>query len=96
MCSSDLSEKNYFYNDGTKYTNIVLISDYNKIAALYGNEQYNLNDDEYMVLCDFDQMINIRNEALKQKYKPLVVDGIRKIVQGYTTLEELNKKLLIY
>ena len=40
--------------------------------------------------------IEIRNEALKQKYKPLVVDGIRKIVQGYTTLEELNKKLLIY
>ena len=40
--------------------------------------------------------IEIRNEALKQKYKPLVVDGIRKVVQGYTTLEELNKKLLIY
>ena len=46
---------------------VIKISDYNKIAALYGNEQYNLNDDEYMVLCDFDQMINIRNEALKQK-----------------------------
>ena len=24
-------KKNYFYNDGTKYTNIVLISDYNEI-----------------------------------------------------------------
>ena len=40
--------------------------------------------------------IEIKQEALKQGYRPLVVDGIRKVVQGYTTLEELNKKLLIY
>ena len=40
--------------------------------------------------------LEIRKEALKHSYKPLVVDGIRKIVQGYTTLDELNKKLLIY
>ncbi len=45
---------------------VIKISDYNKIASLYGNEQYSLNDDEYMVLCDFEQMMNIRNEALKQ------------------------------
>ena len=40
--------------------------------------------------------IEIKEESLKQGYRPLVVDGIRKVVQGYTTLEELNKKLLIY
>ena len=40
--------------------------------------------------------LEIRREALKQNYQPLVIDGIRKIIQGYTTLEELNKKLLIY
>ena len=45
---------------------VIKISDYNKIAKLYGEEQYSLNDDEYMVLCDFEQMINIRDEALKQ------------------------------
>ena len=45
---------------------VIKISDYNKVAALYGNEQYSLNDDEYMVLCDFKQMIDLRNEALKQ------------------------------
>ena len=45
---------------------VIKISDYNKVAALYGNEQYSLNDDEYMVLCDFEQMMNIRDEALKQ------------------------------
>ncbi len=40
--------------------------------------------------------IEIRQEALKEGYKPLVVDGLNKVVQGLTTLEELNKKLLIY
>ena len=40
--------------------------------------------------------IEIRNEAIKQGYEPLIVDGIRKVTYGDTTLEELNKKLLIY
>ncbi len=40
--------------------------------------------------------IEIRRKALEEGYKPLVVDGINKVVQGHTTLEELNKKLLIY
>ena len=45
---------------------VIKISDYNKIAKLYGEEEYSLNDDEYIVLCDFEQMIDLRNEALKQ------------------------------
>ena len=45
---------------------IVKVSDYNKIAKLYGQEQYSLNDDEYIVLCDFDNMKELRNEALKE------------------------------
>ena len=43
---------------------IIKISDYNKIAELYGEEQYNLNDDEYIVLCNYEQMENIRNQSL--------------------------------
>ena len=45
---------------------VIKISDYNKIARLYGQEEYSLNDDEYIVLCDFEQMIDLRNQALKQ------------------------------
>lgn len=40
--------------------------------------------------------LEIRKLALEQSYQPLVIDGIRKIINGYTTLEELNKKLLIF
>ena len=45
---------------------IIKVSDYNKIAELYGQEQYSLNEDEYIVLCDFDNMTELRNQALKQ------------------------------
>ena len=40
--------------------------------------------------------LEIRKKALQQNYKPLIIDGIRKVIQGSTTLEELNKKLLFY
>ena len=46
---------------------IVKVSDYNKVASLYGEEQYSLNDNEYIVLCDFDNMTELRNAALKEK-----------------------------
>ena len=45
---------------------IIKISDYNKIAKLYGNEEYTLNDNEFIILCDFDSMEAIRNQALKK------------------------------
>ena len=64
----------YFETAKSQYVNlsydlpetIIKISDYNKIAKLYGEEEYSLNDDEFMVLCDFEQLLNMRNEALKQ------------------------------
>ena len=46
---------------------IITISDYNKIAKLYGIETYTLNDDEYMIIADFKSMVNTRNIALKNK-----------------------------
>lgn len=44
---------------------IVKISDYNKIAKLYGIEQYELKDDEYIMLCDFKSQAEIRNKVLE-------------------------------
>lgn len=40
--------------------------------------------------------IEIRNKALEQNYRPLVMDGIHKILHGDTTLEELNRQLILY
>ena len=54
---------------------IVKISDYNKIAKLYGIDEYELNDDEYIMLCDFVSMEEIRNEVLKEGNNPLTIAG---------------------
>ncbi len=44
---------------------IVKISDYNKVARLYGIKEYSLDEDEYIILADFKSMVNVRNEALQ-------------------------------
>ncbi len=44
---------------------IIKISEYNKIAELYGIEQYELKDDEYIMLCDFKSQKELRNRVLK-------------------------------
>ena len=44
---------------------IMKISDYNKVASFYGNEEYSLKEDEYMIVADFKSMVEIRNIALK-------------------------------
>ena len=44
---------------------IMKISDYNKVARFYGNEEYSLNSNEYMIVADFKSMIEVRNIALK-------------------------------
>ena len=43
-----------------------------------------------------ESSIEIRKEALKEGYRPLVIDGINKVLDGYTTLKELNSKLAIF
>ena len=43
-----------------------------------------------------ESTISIRKEALTENYKPLVVEGIRKVIDGITTLDEINSKLLFY
>ena len=45
---------------------IIKVSDYNKIAKLYGNEEYSLENNQFIVLCDFKSMENLRNQALEK------------------------------
>lgn len=40
--------------------------------------------------------LEIRDEALKEGYRPLLVEGIKRVIDGTTTLNELNSKLLFY
>ncbi len=40
--------------------------------------------------------MEIRKKALESDYKPLLIDGLKKVVDGMTTLDEINNKLIIY
>ena len=54
-------------------------------------------DDQIRELITNDaSTIKIKEEAIKGTYKPLVIDGINKVINGVTTLQELNKKLVLY
>ena len=59
-------------------------------------EILNITDEIKEEIMNGKSSLEIRKKALEQNYKPLVIDGIRKVVQGFTTLNELNKKLLFY
>ena len=54
---------------------IVKISDYNKIAKLYGIEQYELNDNEYIMLCNFDSQKQIINRVLEDGKNTISIKG---------------------
>ena len=44
---------------------VMSLSDYNKVAKQYGKETFTLNDNEYLVIADYEDMIKYRNEALE-------------------------------
>ncbi|MDR0880666.1 MAG: ABC transporter permease [Clostridioides sp.] len=43
------------------------VSDYNKIARQYGNEEYTLKKDEYIVICDFYRLKELRDKVMSEK-----------------------------
>lgn len=56
--------------------NIMSISDYNKVAKLYGNKTYTLKENEYIVIADYNSMIDIRNKALNKNSIITVNDNV--------------------
>ena len=44
---------------------IVKLSDYNKIAKLYGNKEYTLNDDDYIIIANYESIAEMRNKGLQ-------------------------------
>ena len=66
---------------------------YERIAIF---EVLTLNDKIRELIVNNASSLELRNEALKTGYKPLVVDGLYKILNGITTLDELNNQLVIF
>ena len=58
-------------------------------------EVLNIEDKVKELIVKGASSIEIRDEALKGSYKPLIVDGINKVIAGVTTLSEIDKKIII-
>ena len=59
-------------------------------------EILDITDDIKELIMNGASSIEIRKKALEDNYEPLIIDGINKVIEGKTNLDELNKKLLIY
>ena len=59
-------------------------------------EFLNMTDELKDLIVSDASSMDIRRKAIEQGYKPLIVDGIKKVLRGETTIDELNKKLLFF
>ena len=59
-------------------------------------EVLNVTDEIKQEIINGKSSIDIRKKALENGYQPLIIDGVNKVIQGYTSLQELNRKLIIY
>lgn len=59
-------------------------------------EILSLTDEIKELIVKGESSLDIRQEAIKQGYRPLAIDGINKVLRGLTTLEEINKKVTIF
>ena len=80
---------------------VMTIGDYNSVARLYGNSTYELNDDEYIIVADYKNMVMIRNQALKKgiilsvngkEYKPRYSE----CMDGFVQIGVQNMNCLLY
>lgn len=54
---------------------ILKLSDYNKIAKLYGLETYDLAGDEYLIVANFGSMTNLREDAIATGFDTINLGG---------------------
>ncbi len=87
----DVENKKTYQAVGCKYCN--QSGYYDRIGIF---EILNIDDEIRELISNGASSIEIRKKALEGSYKPLVVDGIKKVLDGITTLEEINNKLIIY
>ena len=87
----DLEGKKTYRAVGCKHCNN--IGYYDRIGVF---EILILNEEIRELIAADASTLKIKEEALKTGYKPLVIDGINKVLQGITTLEELNRKISIF
>lgn len=87
----DLRRKKTYDAIGCKYCNNT--GYYDRIGIF---EVLDINDEIKELIMNNASSIEIKRHALEGTYKPLCIDGINKVLDGTTNLEELNRKILIF
>ncbi len=87
----DLKDKKTYDAVGCKHCNQ---SGYLDRIGIF--EILNINDEIKDLISRDASSMEIRKAALELGYRPLIIDGIYKVLNGITTLDELNNKLIIY
>lgn len=85
----DLKDKKTYDAVGCEHCNNIGYID--RIAIF---EILKINDEIKELISNDESPIKIKKEALKYGYEPLEIDGIRKVIDGVTNINEINKKLL--
>jgi putative ABC transport system permease protein len=69
FCGSEIDritdEYGFWIDDVTE--DVIRLSDYNKLMELYGREQLSLNEDEFILLCTYNSMAELRNSILENE-----------------------------
>ena len=92
------------YNETVDFTNLRTYDsmgcDYCNGTGFYDRigifEILNFTDEIKDLVVKGASSMDIRKKALEESYRPLIVDGIKKVLNGETTLQELNKKMLFF
>ena len=87
----DLKDKKTYEAVGCKNCNGV--GYYDRIGIF---ETLVLDDKLREMIAQDETTIKIKEQAKESGYRPLIVDGIEKVLNGITTFDELNRKLRIY
>lgn len=82
--------KKYGYDENPLEV-IMPLSDYNKIARLYKKSELRLNEDEYIIVANFEIMMSIRNEALEKNTKVKIYNHelkpkYKKCIEGFVEI----------
>lgn len=87
-CEFNLDGKHTYQSVGCEHCNYTGF--YGRIAA---NEILIVNEDIKDLIISDGTITDIRKLAFEEGYRPLVVDAFNKVLDGYTTIDEVKKKL---
>lgn len=59
-------------------------------------EILDITDELKELIVEGASSIKLKTAALENIYKPLIVDGINKVLDGTTTLNEIDSKIILY